>query len=289
MAENKRYYWLKLNETFFEDDTVQWLEEQENGKEYVIFYLKLCLKSLKDDGNLIRYVGQKLIPYDIKALAKLTSTPPDTVAVAMKTFAEIGLVEVKSTGEIYLSQIDELIGSETEVAKRVRKHRAKKTIEDANKKLLQSNSEVTKSNTEIEKELDKEIEIDKDTLSSSDEHDNPPEKIPYKVIVSYLNEKTGSKYQSTTGRTQTLIKARFSEGFSVDDFKRVIDIKSDEWLNDPKMAKYLRPETLFGTKFEGYLNQEHTGQIKIADYQPTEEDYEAYERLLAEGWGSSAN
>ena len=173
MSDNKRYYWLKLNENFFEDDTVQWLEEQENGKEYVIFYLKLCLKSLKDDGSLIRYVGQKLIPYDVKALSRLTSTPADTVAVAMKTFAEIGLVEVKSTGEIYLSQIDELIGSETEVAKRVRKHRARKSIEDKNRKLLQCNGEVTKCNTEkeieIEKELDIELDINKE-LSSDNRH-----------------------------------------------------------------------------------------------------------------------
>ena len=171
MSDNKRYYWLKLNENFFEDDTVQWLEEQENGKEYVIFYLKLCLKSLKDDGSLIRYVGQKLIPYDVKALSRLTSTPVDTVAVAMKTFAEIGLVEVKSTGEIYLSQINELIGSETEVAKRVRKHRARKAIEDKSSKLLHGNAEVTKCNTEkeIEKEQEIELEIDKE-LSSDNRH-----------------------------------------------------------------------------------------------------------------------
>lgn len=288
---SKVYFWLKLNQDFFEDDTIAWVEEQPNGKNYVLFYLKLALKSLSDDGKLIRYVGEKLIPYDVQALSKLTNTDVDTVKVAMNLFIEIGLIEILDTGEIYLNQIKEMTGSETDAAKRMRKSRAKQkllTNKECNNVTKKCNN-VQKSYTEIELELDKEIEIDKDTLSSSDEHDSPSEKIPYKVIVSYLNEKTGSKYQSTTGRTQTLIKARFNEGFSVDDFKRVIDIKTDEWLNDPKMAKYLRPETLFGTKFEGYLNQEHTGQIKIADYQPTEEDYEAYERLLAEGWGNSAN
>ena len=89
MAGNKRYYWLKLDENFFEDDTIAWLEEQENGKDYVIFYLKLALKSLKDEGRLIRYVGETLIPYDVKALAKLTNTPIDTVSIAIKTFVEI--------------------------------------------------------------------------------------------------------------------------------------------------------------------------------------------------------
>ena len=165
MSENKRYYWLKLDENFFEDDTIAWLEEQENGKDYVIFYLKLALKSLKDDGRLIRYVGETLIPYDVRALAKLTNTSPDTVAVSMKTFLEIGLVSQLESGEIYLNQIEEMVGSETDVAKRVRKHRAKKALGGGEKKeLLQGNTSETKSNTEIEKEreLEKESDIDID-------------------------------------------------------------------------------------------------------------------------------
>lgn len=126
----KRYYWLKLKEDFFEDDTINWLEEQENGKDYVIFYLKLCLKSLSNDGYLIRYVGEKLLPYDVKALAKLTDTHADTVAVAMKTFIEIGLIERLDSGEIYLKQIDEMVGSETDAAIRKRRSRAKLQVEE---------------------------------------------------------------------------------------------------------------------------------------------------------------
>ena len=252
MSENKRYYWLKLDESFFEDDTIAWLEEQENGKDYVIFYLKLALKSLKDDGRLIRYVGETLIPYDVKALAKLTNTSPDTVAVAMKTFLDIGLVSQLESGEIYLNQIEEMVGSETDVAKRVRKHRAKKALGGGEKKeLLQGNTDETKSNTEKEKEKEKELEIDKDTMSSSDEHD----RIPYLEIVEYLNEKTNSQYRPTSKKTQALIKARYNDGFNIDDFKIVIDNKTMEWYNDVKMSKFLRPETLFGTKFESYLNQ----------------------------------
>ena len=166
MSDNKRYFWLKLDENFFDDDTIAWIEEQENGKDYVIFYLKLSLKSLKDDGYLIRYVGQKLIPYDVRALSKLTNTPVDTVAIAMKLFIDIGLLSQLDTGEIYINQINEMIGSETSVAKRVRKARAKKELTDnVNSKLLHCNTEVTKCNTEIEieKELELEIELDKDT------------------------------------------------------------------------------------------------------------------------------
>lgn len=77
----------------------------------------------------------------------------------------------------------------------------------------------------------------------------------YKEICDYLNQKTNSNYRSTTASTQRLIKARLNDGFTVEDFKKVIDIKCSKWLNDEKMKVYLRPETLFGTKFESYLNE----------------------------------
>ena len=79
--------------------------------------------------------------------------------------------------------------------------------------------------------------------------------IPYKEIIDYLNMRTGSNYKHTTNKTKDLIKARFNEGFTIDDFKIVIDKKCMEWINDTNMNKYLRPETLFSPKFESYLNQ----------------------------------
>ena len=75
-------------------------------------------------------------------------------------------------------------------------------------------------------------------------------------VVAYLNERTGSSYRPTTKRTASAISARASEGYSLDDFKAVIDAKSAEWGDDRKMSKYLRPETLFRPqKFEAYLNE----------------------------------
>ena len=80
----KRFYWLKLKDNFFQEDAIEWLEEQQNGKEYVLFYLKLCLKSLRNNGVLVRKVGDILIPYDVAKLAEITKTNPDTVVVAME-------------------------------------------------------------------------------------------------------------------------------------------------------------------------------------------------------------
>lgn len=79
--------------------------------------------------------------------------------------------------------------------------------------------------------------------------------IPYDRVIKYLNAKAGTNYRATNKATQRLIKARFNEGMTTKDFKKVIDNKCDDWLKDPKMCEYLRPATLFGSKFESYLNQ----------------------------------
>lgn len=75
----------------------------------------------------------------------------------------------------------------------------------------------------------------------------------FDIIISYLNEKTGMNYRSKNKETQKHINARFAEGFTVEDFKTVIDKKVAEWTGT-EWAKFLRPSTLFGTKFESYLN-----------------------------------
>ena len=107
------------------------------------------------------------------------------------------------------------------------------------------------------KEKEKEKKKDKESMSDSSNQDDAP--IPYSEIIDYLNKKCITRYRDTTAKTRTLIKARFKEKFTLNDFKQVIDSKSAEWLADGKMNKFLRPETLFGTKFEGYLNEKGGG------------------------------
>lgn len=80
-------------------------------------------------------------------------------------------------------------------------------------------------------------------------------------VVEFLNQQTGARYRANTPKTRRLIETRIKEGFGLDDFKIVIAKKSKQWLHNPKMAKYLRPETLFGTKFEGYLNESETYRL----------------------------
>ena len=112
----------------------------------------------------------------------------------------------------------------------------------------------------------------KDTMSGK------PDYMPaIKEIIQYLNQKTGSSYRASTKATQTKIKTRLAEGFSIDDFKRVIDIKCAEWLNDANMSAYLRPETLFGTKFESYSQQK--GPVRRQQFQGYQQQPKRKEQL----------
>lgn len=100
----------------------------------------------------------------------------------------------------------------------------------------------------------------------------PKEPDPIEEIVDHLNQRAGTHYRATTSNTRKLIKARLKEGFTVDEIKLVIDKKCADWLNNPTMVEYLRPETLFGNKFESYLNAKATPQNNrnntTANYSP---------------------
>ena len=120
------------------------------------------------------------------------------------------------------------------------------------------------------------------------------DEIPYKDIVEYLNLKAKTRYRDTSKKTRDLIRARISEGFTVEDFKKVIDNKCEEWLNNNKMKVYLRPETLFGDKFESYLNQDipskkDTGESILRNFDKnnkisnlTEEEQQELDDLLSD-------
>ena len=149
--KDTKFYWLQLKEDFFEDDAIEWLEEQKpNGRDYAYFYLKLCLKSLKSNGVLVRKVGKILIPYDNQKLAELTKMDFDTVTVAMELLKKIGLIQILENGEIYINQLENLIGSKSVGAFKKQQQR------------LLSGQKEDKCPPKIEIELEKEKEIEKE-------------------------------------------------------------------------------------------------------------------------------
>ena len=122
-------------------------------------------------------------------------------------------------------------------SERVRKHRKKQEGNATKRNVTQCNAPDTDTDTDTEKKKE------------------PEELIPFQKIINHLNDKTGKAFRPTTPKTRQIIQARWREGFRLADFESVIDTKTDQWRGDPKMVEYLRPETLFGTKFEAYLNQ----------------------------------
>jgi predicted phage replisome organizer len=149
MPENGKYYWLKLKRDFFKRHDIRIIEEMPNGKDYILFYLKLLLESVDHEGSL-RF--SDTIPYNEQMLSVVTNTNIDIVRSAMKLFIELNMMSIYDDQTIYMNEVDKLIGSETKWAEKKRLQRAK----EDNVPDLSSNCP---TEIEKEKEIDKEKEF----------------------------------------------------------------------------------------------------------------------------------
>jgi len=149
----------------------------------------------------------------------------------------------------------------------VKRDNRKTVIEVANYSKYQDTN--TTENTS-ENTTDDTADVQQKNINNNINKDNKLNKVNknniYSPIIDYLNLKCNTKYKTSSAKTKSLIDARIKEDFTLDDFKKVIDVKSAEWLNDEKMVKFLRPETLFSNKFESYLNQQQKGGETIGKY-----------------------
>ena len=201
-----------------------------DGYLYGNILLKLYLRSLKNNGCLML---NDRIPYNAEMLATITGHQVGTVKQALTVFKDLGLIEVLDNGAIYMLDIQNFIGNGSS---------------DGDSKRANRRGIADKCPTNVRQMSTRERDIDRDIDRDTD-RDRATE-----YIISFLNSTTGSKYKASTDKTRRLIAARLAEGFTLEDFKTVISKKTKEWQGTD-MAQYLRPETLFGTKFEGYLNQ----------------------------------
>ena len=124
-------------------------------------------------------------------------------------------------------------------------------------------------------------------INPKEEKSSSKNKDVKREIINYLNQKIGSDYRSTTKATVQLINARLKEGFNLEDFKKVIDNQYDKWFGTD-MAQYLRPQTLFGTKFENYLNTP-VKQKETSIERQDEDVYEILDMSEEEYWRSKRN
>lgn len=158
MADNKKYYYLKLKENFFESDTLILLEAQKDGYLYSNILLKLYLRSLKNEGRLS---FNNLIPYNVEMLATLTRHQVGTVERALTLFEQLGLIEKLDNGVIYMTDIQNFIGKSSSEADRQRDYQRRIAVEK--KSLLESGEEnCKKSNRKFTPELELDIEKEKD-------------------------------------------------------------------------------------------------------------------------------
>ena len=239
VTENRRYYWLQLKDDFFNSKEMKLMRKLPGGEEITIIYLKMMLASLAEQGKLY---FEGLAEDLAEELSLIIDEDPEAIRLTLMFLTKKKLLTTSDNYQFNLEQVPEMVGSETASTRRSRKHRE-------TQKLLQCNTTATKGNGDID------IDIDKGQKPQTD---------VYEEIIKYLNEKTGSHFKPTSKSTQRLINGRLSENYTIEDFKYVIDVKTNEWKDNAKMSKYLTPDTLFNaSKFEKYRNQQMPKQQNV--------------------------
>ncbi|HEL1649721.1 phage replisome organizer N-terminal domain-containing protein [Streptococcus suis] len=217
MADNKKYYYLKLKEDFFESDEAVVLESMPDGYIYSNILLKLYLRSLKNNGLLM---FNNLIPYNSQMLATITRHQVGTIEKAVKIFKDLQLIDVLDNGAIYMTNIQNFVGKSSSDADRKRAERSK------NKAIGQMSGHLTEiSPPEIEIDIDKDIEIESDISNHILSINNKQE------IYKYFENKTGrlvtplqtEKFENELARlvpSLELVKKAIDETVATHDSKK---------------------------------------------------------------------
>lgn len=259
MAEVK---WIKITTDMFDNRKIKHLRKLPDGNNIVLIWVMLLTMAGRCNSNGMVFLTQN-IPYTPKMLADELDFEENTVKLALQSLEQLemivmdnGFFSIPGWEEHQNAEALEKIRGQNRIRKQ--KQREKQKIEC----VTEMSRDVSVTNlgshaTDIDKEEDK----DKDNNIC----------VPYKEIITYLNEKTGKKLRWDVKSNQKEIKARFNEGYTLDDFKTVIDKKYHEWGRKPTkeelqrgvndMRIYLRPKTLFGSNFDVYLNQEQTEKM----------------------------
>ena len=278
MAKTKVYFWLKIDKKFFDNLFIKRLKSMPGGYTMTVIYMRMMLESLESD-CILYYEGY--FETLKEELALKLDVSEDDISMTIAYFTQCGLIQIDEDKNAELTQAKALVQQETNHAAYMRSYRKEQQEKEKNLTLLSKNF-TTLSTCKTEKEIDKDKELEQDLKldinqeyiaeeTSSNEQSSPftfptwleetaikdLEKTKHKelwVPIAYLNQVANKRYKFVD-KTKRLLLARFKEGYTLEDFKQVIDIKTAEWKDSPEFSKYLRPETLFGSKFDGYLNQ----------------------------------
>lgn len=269
--------WIKLATGLPDNRKIKQIRRLPDGDTIALMWIFLmCLAGETNDDGMVYFMPE--IPYTEEMLADQFDIDINTVRLGITTFQRFGMIEIIDNiiclpaWEKWQS-VDKLSEMREKTRLRVAKHREKQRISAGSVTCnVTGNVTVTECNA-IDKDIEEDRETEEDKKNNTEESQEKTE--VYKNIIAYLNEKAGTRYKHTTGKTRDCIRARIKEGFDLDDFKAVIDKKCADWLGDEKMERYLRPETLFSPKFEGYLNEKprKAGNNYGSDRKDTGNDY----------------
>lgn len=243
--------WIKITTDIFDDEKILLIESLPDAYAIITCWFKLlCLAGKMNNSGV--FVMNNRVAYTDKMLSVIFRMKESTVNMALKTFQDFGMIEV-SDGVISIpnwnkhQNVDRL--TEIREYNRLAKQKSREK-----QKLLTSQTEVN----------DKSIESQQCQRIDKEEESEKEENI-YKRIVQHLNDKAHTAYRASSAKTKTAIHARLAECFKEPDFYTVIDKKCAEWIGT-EFEKFLRPETLFGSKFEEYLNQNIIRPVKKGAY-----------------------
>lgn len=194
MSETKKYYWLKLHKNFFKRHEIKIIEGMENGKDYVLFYLKLLSESVSHGGKL-RFSDE--IPYDAQMLSSITNTDLNVVKTAMNVFTQLNLMEIQEDETICMTEVGDMIGSETVWAEKKRRQRNKRdNVSDMSSEDREAELPNTPENSEKSKEPRARIK-----------------KVPYQFIIDQYNSICTRlpKVRTLSEARKRMIKGRFNQ------------------------------------------------------------------------------
>ncbi|MED2752664.1 phage replisome organizer N-terminal domain-containing protein [Bacillus thuringiensis] len=262
--------WIKLSTSMFEDEKIRLIESMPEADTLLIIWIRLLAQAGKTNASGYIFLS-KNIPYSDEMLATLFNRPIATVRLALQTFQQFGMIEITDDQYICISNwekhqnVDGLERVKQLNAERNRKYRERKKQQQLSLENKENESDVSvtsRDGTDIEedKELEKDKELEIINTSSSIESDTKVP-IPYQEILEYLNKKAEKNFNHKAESHRKLIRARLNEGYTVENFKTVIDNKVSQWLGKfdregKPLNQYLRPSTLFAQKhFDNYLNE----------------------------------
>ena len=214
MPDNKKYFYMKLKEDFFDSEEMIILESMPDGTIYQNILLKMYCRSLKSEGRLMI---NGVIPYNAQMLASVTRQQAGTVEKALSIFQQLGLIEILDNGAIYMMNIQNFIGSSSSEADRIRNYR--KSIKD----------EMYKCSTNVQQLYTKDKDKDRDRVIDNNNAraraEEPADKIPYKQIMDMYHAICISypKIRGIDGERKKAVSARYKANPNMEVFKRLFE------------------------------------------------------------------